>query len=344
MDSQTPAHSPNHVRPSATDDDDSSRLLMAVQKPRVTAAGTDDDGVNYATVEFRSGPNAGGQYSVQCYPVADPAAEPLSCAELEGLTPEASVGPDDLPKLYSNVANNVTGLFSETIDCYVRADGVTGLAEKCQWAGRTDGPWDASIANNGVTVRCPGVAVGGTFVLDGVTYTRRARADSAGPPAVDGLDTIVADNTRWGELPTVCTTGVDDMSQLFFQKTAFDEDISSWDTSAVTTMNDMCVLTSTAVRPPAQTQLSLTLTPRVARSLARFYDASDFDQPIGDWNTSAVKDMSYMWVSTSTTVRPPAQTQLSLTLTPRVARSPGSALPLPSTSRSASGTRARSRT
>ena len=253
MDSQTPAHSPNHVRPSATDDDDSSRLLMAVQKPRVTAAGTDDDGVNYATVEFRSGPNAGGQYSVQCYRVADPAAEPLSCAELEGLTPEASVGPDDLPKLYSNVANNVTGLFSETIDCYVRADGVTGLADKCQWAGRTDGPWDASIANNGVTVRCPGVAVGGTFVLDGLTYTRRARADSAGPPAVDGLDTIVSDgvsrdNTRWGELPTVCTTGVDDMSELFYDSTSgggffadFDENISSWDTSAVTDMYAMCV-------------------------------------------------------------------------------------------------------
>jgi hypothetical protein len=39
---------------------------------------------------------------------------------------------------------------------------------------------------------------------------------------------------------------------------------------------------------------ALTLTPHVARSLARFWDAAAFNQPIGDWDTSAVESMDSM--------------------------------------------------
>ena len=48
--------------------------------------------------------------------------------------------------------------------------------------------------------------------------------------------------------------------------TAFNQPLNSWDTSKVTNMQSMWVLTSPAVRSPA---LTLTLAPRVARSLAR---------------------------------------------------------------------------
>ena len=97
--------------------------MLAIQKPQVTAAGT--DGTNYVTIEFKSGPNLGGQYGLACYGT-EPDLEPLTCGELAGVEPEAVVDPQDLPKLYGNVANNVTGMTSETVDCYVWADGISG--------------------------------------------------------------------------------------------------------------------------------------------------------------------------------------------------------------------------
>ena len=282
-------HTSSSLRPSA-DGDPTSRLFLAIQKPRIAATGTTADAGNYATVEFNSGPNAGGQYSIQCYGVADPDAAPRSCAELEGLAPEASVAPQDLPKMYGTVSNDVTGLFSETVDCYVWADGVTGLVDKCQWMGRTDGPWDAYIANNGVTVRCPGIANGGTFVLDGVEYTKRDRA---------GLDEVVANSGRWSELPTSCTTGVDDMSQLFEDEATINENLSSWDTSAVEDMSGMFYF-ATAFNngDPGNNganPLDAWDTSKVEDMSYMFRSASAFNQAIITWDTGAVEDMTRMF-------------------------------------------------
>lgn len=282
-------HTSSSLRPSA-DDEPTSRLFLAIQKPRIAATGTTADAGNYATVEFNSGPNAGGQYSIQCYGVADPDAAPRSCAELEGLAPEASVAPQDLPKMYGTVSNDVTGLFSETVDCYVWADGVTGLVDKCQWMGRTDGPWDAYIADNGVTVRCPGIANGGTFVLDGVEYTKRDRA---------GLDEVVANSGRWSELPTSCTTGVVDMSRLFEDRATINENLSSWDTSAVEDMSDMFnganAFNNGDPGNNGANPLDAWDTSKVEDMSDMFYTATAFNQDVSDWNTSAVTTMNSMF-------------------------------------------------
>ena len=77
-------------------------------------------------------------------------------------------------------------------------------------------------------------------------------------------------------------------------------------------------------RPDA---LTLTLAPRVARSLARFNGANAFNQPLNNWDTSKVTDMAFMWVLTSTAVRSPAPTRphsRSRSLRASLARSPGS--------------------
>jgi surface protein len=60
-------------------------------------------------------------------------------------------------------------------------------------------------------------------------------------------------------------SSVTNMSQMFRNATAFNGNISSWDTSHVTTMGYM------------------------------FYEATAFNQDIGSWNTAAVTDMGYMF-------------------------------------------------
>jgi len=90
--------------------------------------------------------------------------------------------------------------------------------------------------------------------------------------------------------------------------------------------------TDLARRAPARPDaLTPTLAPRVARSLARFYQAKSFNSALDSWDTSSVTDMEYMWVLTSPAVRSPAPTR-SRSLRASLARSPGSATPLPSTS------------
>jgi len=56
--------------------------------------------------------------------------------------------------------------------------------------------------------------------------------------------------------------------------------------------------TDLARRAPARPDV-LTLAPRVARSLARFGYAFDFNQTLNSWKTSSVKNMHAMWVLTS---------------------------------------------
>ena len=92
-------------------------------------------------------------------------------------------------------------------------------------------------------------------------------------------------------------------------------------------------------RPDA---LTPTLAPRVARSLARFSFAGAFNQPLNNWDTSKVKDMSDMWVLTSPAVRSPAPTRSRpRSLRSSLARLPGSSGPRASTSPSIAGTRVR---
>ena len=63
---------------------------------------------------------------------------------------------------------------------------------------------------------------------------------------------------------TACTSNMTDMSFMSFG-TAFNDNISHWDVSNVTSMRYM------------------------------FYEASAFDEPIGDWDVGNVTNMSYMF-------------------------------------------------
>ena len=112
-----------------------------------------------------------------------------------------------------------------------------------------------SLDSNGLTVLCPTASVGDTGEIDGITYTKRDRL---------ALDALIQARD-WTAIRTTCTSGIQDMSQLFYNVYEPFEDITTWDVSSVTNTYRM------------------------------FYNAGFFDQDIGHWNVSSITDMSGMF-------------------------------------------------
>ncbi|MFM1878376.1 MAG: hypothetical protein RLZZ241_1242 [Bacteroidota bacterium] len=111
------------------------------------------------------------------------------------------------------------------------------------------------LDENGVTVKAYEWAeIGDSGIINGITYT-----------VVD--EAMLRDRVANGEsVENVCTTRVSNMSLLFNNGQGnFNQNISSWDTSNVTDMNNM------------------------------FSGAGSFDQNIGNWDTSNVTDMTLMF-------------------------------------------------
>ena len=105
---------------------------------------------------------------------------------------------------------------------------------------------------NGITIKAYDFAlVGNEYELNGVSYT------------------VVDDSTIDAQIANanvnLCTTFVNNMSELFKDNSSFNSDINFWDTSSVTDMSSM------------------------------FYEASSFNQDIGSWDTSKVTGMERMF-------------------------------------------------
>ena len=90
----------------------------------------------------------------------------------------------------------------------------------------------------------------------------------------------------------IVTTHVTNMAGLFQGATAFNSDISSWDTSRVENMAGM-FNGATAFDQP----LNSWDTSRVMSMVGMFSNASAFNGLIGNWNTSRVIDMSSMFAN-----------------------------------------------
>ena len=105
---------------------------------------------------------------------------------------------------------------------------------------------------NGVTVKCRGCNPGDQGVVNGVIYTALDQTMFAAKAATDN---------NWGQMVTTLVTDMSDK----FKSSNFNQNISSWDTSNVTTMHGM------------------------------FDNARSFNQNIGSWDTSSVTDMSEMF-------------------------------------------------
>ncbi len=86
------------------------------------------------------------------------------------------------------------------------------------------------------------------------------------------------------------TSLITDMSELFKDKTIFNNDISNWNTIAVTNMSNMFE-GATAFNQ----NIGNWNTSAVTNMSYMFKGATAFNQPIGDWNTSRTTNMSYMF-------------------------------------------------
>lgn len=128
------------------------------------------------------------------------------------------------------------------------------------------------LHTNGVTCMCPDAQVGDTGDVNGITYTKRIKAD------------ITPANAA-----TTCTSGITDMSGLFQNNQSFNGNISTWDTSSVTDMNSMFSGASNFNSDISNWNVS-----SVTNMFAMFH-YSNFNKPIGNWNVISVTNMSGMF-------------------------------------------------
>ncbi len=167
---------------------------------------------------------------------------------------------------------------------------------------RFDG--DFYLSNNGITIKCPTVYVGGTQMINGVTYTKRS------------ADQITPENAA-----TTCTSGITDFSYLFFNSSSFNADISHWDLSEATNTygmfynatsfnQDVSVWDVSRVKDfgymfGGQTNMAFnsdisSWNTSFATNMEGMLQLSvDFNYDIGSWDVSNVTNMNYMLYGTT---------------------------------------------
>ena len=159
-------------------------------------------------------------------------------------------------KLVGTPAVGTAGTYSLTVVALIGSTTLTDdfvLTITSSTTTSTERNTGIYLADNGVTIKCENASVGVTYTLNDKVYTVVDEAS---------LRLMVANDE---DVTCVCTSLVTDTSELFRNKSNFNQEIGSWDTSSVTDMNSM------------------------------FLFASAFNQDIGNWDTSSVTDMGYMF-------------------------------------------------
>jgi len=95
---------------------------------------------------------------------------------------------------------------------------------------------------------------------------------------------------NYGHISNWDVSQVTNMSELFEEKTTFNEDISNWDVSNVTSMHYMFKVANAFNQPIGSWNVS-----KVTDMESMFWFAYDFNQDISNWNVSQVSNMKKMF-------------------------------------------------
>jgi len=178
-------------------------------------------------------------------------------------------------------AANYQDNISQKIVDYMTTNDIVRLPNEQHTFKILDNPF--FVGANGVTIILKaGYGVGTTGKADGdvsgQTYTAVSEAQ------LRDLDHTTDDYT------VVCTSLVTDMSEMFSDATAFNQDIGNWDTSNVTNMS---LMFNGALS--FNQNIGSWDTSSVTNISEMFTDAIVFNQDIGSWDTSNVTDMNAMF-------------------------------------------------
>ena len=128
--------------------------------------------------------------------------------------------------------------------------------------------------------------------LGGAQYLRAVR--SFGELGITALTFAFYGSTNLIDVPSTLPTTVTDMSAMFASATAFNGDVSGWDTGLVSDMSDMFFEASSFNGDVSGWDTGL-----VTNMFGMFFEASSFNQSLNNWETGLVSDMSAMFARTT---------------------------------------------
>jgi surface protein len=145
---------------------------------------------------------------------------------------------------------------------------------------------DFILDSNGVTCLCPNASFGdtGTLMINGQSFTFTKRTEQ-------NLRSIIDANPNDPQIALTCTSGINDMSNLFDGKSGFNQDISKWDVSNVTNMFAMFRNTNFN-QDISEWDVSSVL------NMADMFLLSSFNKSLNNWQVANVTDMSGMFAAT----------------------------------------------
>jgi surface protein len=128
-----------------------------------------------------------------------------------------------------------------------------------------------------------------TLVASGKTISCNSSSKDA--ISIDKLKSLIDSNS---DVTKVCTSNISDMSNLFYNNTSFNQNISSWDTSHVSNMNFMF---KGAIN--FNQNINTWDVSNVVSMSHMFDNATFFNSPLSDWDVSNVVNMKAMFANTS---------------------------------------------
>ncbi|MDA9111301.1 BspA family leucine-rich repeat surface protein [Flavicella sp.] len=176
-------------------------------------------------------------------------------------------------------SSKMRGLTEKTtyyVRAYVINEAGTSYSEEVSFKTLYANP--VYLDENGITVKAKdGAEIGHTGMIKGIAYTLVNR------------EMLWDWVTSGRDMKNVCTTNVTDMKSIFYVNNfeSFNDDLSAWDVSNVTTMEGMFYRASTFNQDLSAWDVS-----NVTTMKSMFYKATAFNQDIGGWDTSSVTGMN----------------------------------------------------